>query len=59
MEEAGRIRAERRGSIALIRIDHPPVNALSFAVRTALLAAVEAADADPAVDAIVDRKSVV
>ena len=53
MEEAGRIRAERRGSIALIRIDHPPVNALSFAVRSALLAAVEAAEADPEVDAIV------
>jgi 3-hydroxyacyl-CoA dehydrogenase len=53
VEEAGRIRAERRGSIALIRIDHPPVNALSFAVRSALLAAVEAAEADPEVDAIV------
>jgi 3-hydroxyacyl-CoA dehydrogenase len=47
------VQVERRDSIALIRIDHPPVNALAFAVRSALLAAIEAADADAAIDAVV------
>jgi len=44
---------ERDGSIAVIVIDYPPVNALAHAVRTALLAAVERLDADPTVQAIV------
>ncbi len=47
------VHADRRGPIAVIRIDHPPVNALSHPVRTALLAAVVAADTDPSVDAMV------
>ena len=47
------VRTERRASIAVIRIDHAPVNALAHPVRSALLRAVVAADADPAVDAIV------
>jgi len=47
------VRIERRGSIAVIRIDHAPVNALAHPVRSALLQAVEDADADPAVDAMV------
>lgn len=47
------VRVERRGSVAVIRIDHPPVNALAHPVRSALLAAVAAADADSAVDAMV------
>ena len=44
---------ERDGGIAVIVIDHPPVNALAHRVRTALLAAVERLDADPTVQAIV------
>jgi len=44
---------ERDGSIAVIVIDHPPVNALAHRLRTALLAAIERLDADPTVQAIV------
>ncbi|MFL9905972.1 3-hydroxyacyl-CoA dehydrogenase NAD-binding domain-containing protein [Paraburkholderia sp. RL17-337-BIB-A] len=43
---------ELRGKVLLVTIDHPPVNALSADVRRGLLAAVEAADADPAVEAV-------
>ena len=46
---------ERRGDIALISIDHPPVNALAHSVRSALLEAVIAADGDAEVRAIVIR----
>jgi 3-hydroxyacyl-CoA dehydrogenase len=46
---------ERRGDIALISIDHPPVNALAHAVRSALLEAAVAADDDPEVRAILIR----
>ncbi len=42
----------RREGIATITIDNPPVNALAHPVRTALLAAIEAADADDEVRAI-------
>ena len=41
--------------VAVVTLDSPPVNALGSAVRQALLAAVVAADADPAVAAIVIR----
>ncbi len=44
---------ENREGIALITIDNPPVNALGHAVRAGLQAAVEAAEADPAVRALV------
>ncbi|HZZ12218.1 MAG TPA: 3-hydroxyacyl-CoA dehydrogenase NAD-binding domain-containing protein [Paraburkholderia sp.] len=43
---------ELRGKVLLVTIDHPPVNALSAEVRRGLLAAVEAAGADPAVEAV-------
>jgi len=43
----------REGSVAVIEIDSPPVNALAHAVREPLLTAVEVLDADPAVRAIV------
>jgi 3-hydroxyacyl-CoA dehydrogenase len=43
----------RDGAVGLIEIDHPPVNALSQPVREALLAALQALDADPAIAAIV------
>jgi 3-hydroxyacyl-CoA dehydrogenase len=46
---------ERRGDVALISIDHPPVNALAHAVRSALLEAAAAADDDPEVRAILIR----
>jgi 3-hydroxyacyl-CoA dehydrogenase len=41
------------GSIALVTIDHPPVNALAAPVRAGLAAAIAAAEADPAMTAIV------
>ena len=40
MEANPLVRTERYGDVAVILIDHPPVNALSFAVRRDLLAAV-------------------
>ena len=44
---------ERDGSVAVIVIDHAPVNALAHRLRTALLAAIERLDSDPTVNAIV------
>jgi 3-hydroxyacyl-CoA dehydrogenase len=46
------VNRELRGKVLLVTIDHAPVNALSADVRRGLLAAVEAADADPAVEAV-------
>ncbi len=43
----------REGAVAVITIDHPPVNALSSDVRSGLVAALDAAVADDAVRAIV------
>jgi 3-hydroxyacyl-CoA dehydrogenase len=47
------VRVEHIGSVAVVILDHPPVNALSHAVRQALLAAIERLDLDAAVSAIV------
>jgi 3-hydroxyacyl-CoA dehydrogenase len=44
---------QRRGKVALITIDNPPVNAISQAVRAGLLKAIVAADEDDAIAAIV------
>jgi 3-hydroxyacyl-CoA dehydrogenase len=41
------------GSAAVITLDNPPVNGLGYEVRTQLVAGVDRALADPAVDAIV------
>jgi 3-hydroxyacyl-CoA dehydrogenase len=46
------VRRAQRGDILLVTIDNPPVNALGAEVRAGLLAAIEAADADPAVAAV-------
>ncbi|HZZ01587.1 3-hydroxyacyl-CoA dehydrogenase NAD-binding domain-containing protein [Paraburkholderia sp.] len=43
---------ELRGKVLLVTIDHAPVNALSADVRRGLLAAIEAADTDKAVEAV-------
>ncbi len=43
---------ELRGKVLLVTIDHAPVNALSAAVRHGLLQAIDAAEADPAVAAV-------
>jgi 3-hydroxyacyl-CoA dehydrogenase len=47
------VSVETRGRLAVIRIDNPPVNALSRLVRDGLYEAVSRADRDPTVSAIV------
>lgn len=47
------VHTERHGDVALLVIDHPPVNALSSAVRADLRAALTAVLADPSVAAVV------
>jgi 3-hydroxyacyl-CoA dehydrogenase len=44
---------EHRDSVAVVSIDHPPVNSLAYATRRALFDAVEQAEQDVAVRAIV------
>ncbi len=41
------------GSVAVLTTDNPPVNATSQAVRDGLKRAIETADADPSIDAVV------
>jgi len=47
------VRIEIHGSVALLLVDNPPVNATSLAVRRELLAAIETAEQDAAIDALV------
>jgi 3-hydroxyacyl-CoA dehydrogenase len=47
------VTTERRGRVMVIALANPPVNALSHGVRSGLLEAVKAANADPEVAAIV------
>lgn len=47
------VRLERRGDIALITVNNPPVNALGVAVRSGLLQAFERAEADTEFRAVV------
>ena len=50
---AGRVRTERQGVVALLTLDHAPVNSLSQPMRRALWDALVQADADAAIRAIV------
>ncbi len=50
---AGPVRYERRGTTALLTLDHPPVNVLSSPVLEALASALRTAEADPAVRVVV------
>jgi 3-hydroxyacyl-CoA dehydrogenase len=47
------VRTERHGDVALIVLDHPPVNALSAALRRELLAAIEWMVGEPGLHAAV------
>ncbi|MDT4988878.1 MAG: 3-hydroxyacyl-CoA dehydrogenase [Micromonosporaceae bacterium] len=47
------VRIEVREAVAHLTIDHPPVNCLSRPVRTALLDALESAEYDPSIAAVV------
>jgi len=51
--DASPVTYECRDGIGLIRIDNPPVNALGHAVRSGIVAALEAAEADSGAAAIV------
>lgn len=48
-----KVQLEVRGKVAIATIDNPPVNALGAAVREGLTSAIEQANADAAVAAIV------
>jgi 3-hydroxyacyl-CoA dehydrogenase len=50
---ATRVRTDRHGTVALLTLDHPPVNALSDALRSALDVHVRTALDDPSVAALV------
>ncbi|MFM0037130.1 3-hydroxyacyl-CoA dehydrogenase NAD-binding domain-containing protein [Paraburkholderia strydomiana] len=50
--DANLVMRELRGKVLLMTIDHAPVNALSADVRRGLLAAIEAADADKSIEAV-------
>ena len=52
MQPASPVTHALRGDVLLITIDNPPVNALGVDVRRALAAAIDAADADEAVHAV-------
>ena len=47
------VHSQRHGPVAVLTIEHPPVNSLSQPMRYALWTALEEADADPAVQSIV------
>jgi 3-hydroxyacyl-CoA dehydrogenase len=47
------VQRELHGRVLLVTIDNPPVNALGVKVRAGLLAAIEAANADSQVEAVV------
>jgi enoyl-CoA hydratase len=56
MAESGRregVRFERRGNVALLTLDHPPVNVLSRAVLETLGESLHAAERDPEVRVVV------
>jgi 3-hydroxyacyl-CoA dehydrogenase len=53
MTGLGTVRMEREGSIAVLVIDNPPVNASSVEVRRAILSAIRAVCGDPAIEAAV------
>ena len=48
----GFVRVQCEGELAIIHIEHPPVNSLAWPVRAALLAAIEQAERQPAIRAI-------
>jgi len=50
---SGPIRCTRRGNILVVQIDNPPVNALGAEVRRGLVAAIESAEANSEIAAIV------
>lgn len=52
MTSASVVSTSLNGDVLVVRIDHPPVNALNAAVRQGLLSAMEAAEGDARVQAV-------
>lgn len=50
---ASKVRRDLRGDVVVLAIDNPPLATLSSDVRTNLLSAIEAADAEPAIRSII------
>src|SRR5260370_21905062 len=48
-----KLSSEAREGVAVLKLDNPPVNSLGHELREALVAALERANADPAIKAIV------
>ena len=46
------VTVQRRGNVLVVTVDNPPVNALGVDVRRGLMAAIDAAENDAAVDAV-------
>ena len=53
MDKSNTARYEVKGDVALITFDNPPINGLGHPVRTAVVAGLDKANADPAIKAIV------
>lgn len=53
MSEAPPVKVVRDGTVAIVTIDNPPVNALSHAIRKGLLDALKEIEADPTAEAAV------
>jgi 3-hydroxyacyl-CoA dehydrogenase len=53
LDKSNTARYETKGDIALITFDNPPINGLGQPVRTAVVAGLDKANADPAIKAIV------
>ncbi len=53
LRREGRVRQDRQGPVLVLWLDHPPVNALSSALRQALAAGLAGAAADAQVGAVV------
>ncbi len=51
-DETGTVTRERRDQVLVVTVDHPPVNALSASVRRGLADALDAAQADAAIGAV-------
>ncbi|CAN0623763.1 3-hydroxyacyl-CoA dehydrogenase [Burkholderia multivorans] len=52
LDETGTVTRERRDKVLVVTVDHPPVNALSASVRRGLADALDAAQADAAIGAV-------
>ena len=53
MTDSALVRSQTHGRVLVVHVDNPPVNTLSPAVREGLAAALDAAEADPGIAAVV------